>query len=207
MRSPKTQNVRTFLKLKHARRYFVENGLKPSLLDEACKKNLLFLDCFWKKDPKHKSSIPCVSIDTRTGKEKRYDSLNKAGEDIFGKDDAAYADKISSAVRKEEKIDGIFLVKKLENNFNNITDQNSSKRIGFKKRAVLKVDKIIGNILWSYPSCTSAALDISNEKVASSGIHTMGNHILNTAKKTRGEQSSAYGYKWMFVSEENWDLD
>ena len=128
--NPQTQSVRTFLKVKDARRYFVEHGLKPSLLDKACKKDLMVLDCFWKKDPNHESSIPCVSIDTRTGKKKRYDSLNKAGEDIFWKDDAA---KISSAVCKEEKIDGIFLVKKLENNFNNINDLNSSKKLVVKE--------------------------------------------------------------------------
>ena len=171
--NPQTQSVKTFLKVKDARRYFVEHGLKPSLLDKACKKGLMVLDCFRKKDPNHGPSIPCVSIDTRTGKEKKYDSLNKAGEDIFGKHYAASSDKISSVVRKEEKINGIFLVRKLENNFNNINDTNSSKKNGSKRRAVFKVDKITGNILWSYPSCNSAARDISRE-VCVSSVHTKG---------------------------------
>ena len=202
--NPQTRNVRTFLKVKDARRYFVEHGLRPSLLGKACKKGLMFLDCFWKKDPNHESSIPCVSIDTRTGEEKRYESVNKAWEDIFRRDDAASSDKMSLAIRKEEKVNGIFLVKKLKNNFNNINDPNGSKRIGSKRRAVLKVDKKTGSIFWSYPSCTSAARDIPKE-VCVSSVHTMGNHILNTAKKIRGEQSSAYGYKWMFVGDENWE--
>ena len=69
---------------------------------------------------------------------------------------------------------------------------------------MLKVDKITGNILWSYPGCTSAARDIPRE-VCVSSVHTMGNDILNTAKKQRGERSSAYGYRWIFVGNENWE--
>ena len=88
--------------------------------------------------------------------------------------------------------------------FNEVTRtfQPGSKPKAFRrKRPVYKVDIKTKRIIWSYPSCAAAALDTAHHA-------SKGNHIRAAANayKNSGEMHFAYGYYWIFVEDEKWDV-